>query len=176
MSTPAIELRALGPDDLPALLALERASPSTRWSEAQWAAVLVEAGLAEKTTAVLGVWCEEQLAGHAVLVNLGLDAELQAIAVAPPRRRRGLARRLLDGVIEHAVGWGSEALLLEVRAGNAPALALYRRAGFVADGYRRGYYPALGSAVESDGREDACLMSRALVAARAEPAPQVPEG
>lgn len=172
MSTPTIELRALGPDDLPALLALERAYPSTPWSEAQWAATLAEAGLAEGTAAVLGVWCEQELAGHAVLVNLGLDAELQAVAVAPRWRRRGLARRLLDGVIERAAGWGSEALLLEVRAGNAPALALYRQAGFVADGYRKGYYRAL----EGDGREDACLMSRALVAARAEPAPRASEG
>lgn len=144
--------------DLAALLAFERASPSTPWSERQWAAMLADAGLAENATAVLGIWCEERLAGHAVLANTGLDAELQAIAVAPQWRRRGLARRLLDGVIERAGAWGSETLLLEVRAGNRAALALYRQAGFSGDGYRRGYYPAL----DGSGREDACLMSRIL--------------
>lgn len=148
------ELRELVPDDLSALLALERANPSTSWSAVQWAAAL-----AEKTAAVLGIWCEQELAGHAVLVSLGLDAELQAIMVAPRWRRRGLARRLLDGIIERAAGWGSETLLLEVRAGNDAALALYRRAGFVEDGYRRDYYPAL----DSGGREDACLMSHTLI-------------
>lgn len=154
MSGPSIELRELVPDDLPELLALERASPSTPWSEAQWTAAL-----ADKTTAVLGARCEEELVGHAVLVRLGFDAELQAIVVAPRWRRQGLARRLLDGIIERAAGWGSETLLLEVRAGNDAALALYRRAGFIADGYRRGYYPALNGG----GREDACLMSRTLI-------------
>ena len=44
-------------------------------------------------------------------------------------------------------------VVLEVRASNAPAQALYRRAGFVVDGRRPRYYP--------DG-EDAVLMSRAF--------------
>lgn len=169
MSDTSIELRELAPDNLSELLALERANPSTPWSDAQWAATLVDAALdentaAENTTAVLGIWCGEELVGHAVLVSLGLDAELQAIVVAPRWRRQGLARRLLDGVIEQAAGWGSEALLLEVRAGNDAALALYRQAGFIEDGYRRGYYPANNGS----GREDACLMSRTLFTEQAE--------
>jgi ribosomal-protein-alanine N-acetyltransferase len=43
-------------------------------------------------------------------------------------------------------------LHLEVRAGNAPAIALYEGEGFVRVGVRRGYYPAAG------GREDALLL------------------
>jgi ribosomal-protein-alanine N-acetyltransferase len=39
-----------------------------------------------------------------------------------------------------------------VRAGNAAALALYRRFGFAQSGCRRGYYP--------DNGEDALLLTR----------------
>jgi ribosomal-protein-alanine N-acetyltransferase len=47
-------------------------------------------------------------------------------------------------------------MVLEVRASNAAAIALYRSAGFEQIGLRRGYYPA------ANGREDALLMGRVL--------------
>lgn len=157
-ATSVCQLGELTEKDLAALLALERDCPSTPWSEAQWAAALADTRSVESNTSVLGTWCEQQLAGHAVLVNLGIDAELQAIMVAPARRRHGLGQRLLAGVIERAGFWASERLLLEVRAGNVAALALYYQAGFVLDGVRKHYYPAQ----DGGGREDACLMSLRL--------------
>lgn len=151
-------LSELGKKDLGVLLALERACPSTAWSEGQWAAALADTAPAGSDTSVLGIWHDQQLVGHAVLVNLGIDAELQAIMVTPAWRRHGLGQRLLAGVIERAGLWASERLLLEVRAGNAAALALYYQVGFVLDGVRKSYYPAQDGA----GREDACLMSLCL--------------
>jgi ribosomal-protein-alanine N-acetyltransferase len=47
-------------------------------------------------------------------------------------------------------------MLLEVRATNQPALALYAQQGFAEIGRRRGYYPA------EAGREDAIVMAREL--------------
>ncbi|MGO2132193.1 MAG: GNAT family N-acetyltransferase [Halomonas sp.] len=149
-------LGELADKDLASLLALERLYPSTPWSEAQWAAALTDTASADSDTSVLGIWHKKQLAGHAVLVNLGIDAELQAIMVTPAWRRHGLGQRLLAGVIERAGLWASERLLLEVRASNSAALALYRRAGFELDGVRKDYYAA------REGREDACLMSLRL--------------
>jgi ribosomal-protein-alanine N-acetyltransferase len=81
--------------------------------------------------------------------------------VAPAMRRRGLAAALLKAVLEQCRHWGSERVLLEVRAGNAPAIGLYRRAGFREDGRRRGYYPPLQDPADT-GREDAVLMSHRL--------------
>ncbi len=74
--------------------------------------------------------------------------DLHVIAVAPDARRRGLGAVLLAQVVAAA---GARRVVLEVRASNAPAQALYLRAGFVVDGRRPRYYP--------DG-EDAVLMSR----------------
>lgn len=46
-------------------------------------------------------------------------------------RGRGLAGRVLAGLAQAALARGFERVFLQVEAGNEPALALYRRAGFV---------------------------------------------
>ncbi len=53
------------------------------------------------------------------------------LAVAPQFRGRGIGKALLDAVAEHATTIGCCKVTLEVRADNAKALELYRRAGFV---------------------------------------------
>ena len=175
-------LRRLGVADLDRLVSLERTRPRP-WTRDQ-----LETILTDEAACVLGVEAEGLLAGHAVVARLPFEAELQAMLVAPPMRRRGLAVSLLTAVIDQALRWESERLLLEVRASNAGAIALYRQAGFDEDGRRRGYYPALeltdlespeslacGGIVRSartgpEGlssagacREDALLMSRRLL-------------
>ncbi|WP_355659510.1 ribosomal protein S18-alanine N-acetyltransferase [Halomonas salifodinae] len=147
------ELVRLVGGDLPDLLALERAGQLHPWSERQLADAL-----ADEAAWVWGIRDGAALLGQAIVYRLPFEAELQAITVSPLARRRGLARRLLAEVIATAREWGSERLLLEVRAGNAPALALYRAAGFAEDGRRRGYYPGGAGAP----REDAVLMSLVL--------------
>lgn len=156
--------------DLPLVVALEDARG---WpmggSEAQ-----LRAALADPATAVFGLRVGSALEAYAAVARLPFEAELQAILVDEPRRGQGLARRLLGVVVDQAREWGSERLLLEVRAGNAAAVALYRSAGFQEDGVRRGYYPPLATAPETTpprqggaaepAREDALLMSLALVA------------
>lgn len=146
-------LRPLGMEDLAALTALEQAGQHDSWTPAQ-----LEAALADPEARVVGVEQDERLVGHAVVVRLPFDAELQAILVAGDQRRQGLAGRLLEAVIEAAKGWDVERLLLEVRASNDAAIGLYRRAGFNEDGRRRGYYPPLAGR----DREDALLMSLPL--------------
>ena len=101
-------------------------------------------------------------------LSLGDLERLVALERQQPRhwsagqlRRRGLAAMLLTAVVTQCRRWGSERLLLEVRAGNAAAVALYRRAGFNEDGRRRGYYPPLEGTTGAN-REDAILMSRRL--------------
>ncbi|MCA1770781.1 MAG: GNAT family N-acetyltransferase [Halomonas sp.] len=160
-------------DDLDGIAALEAACGwPTAGSQAQLAATLND-----EASVVVGLVAGETLAGHAVVVRLPFEAELQAILVNDAWRGRGLARQLLAAVVAEARAWGSERLLLEVRASNAPAIALYRGAGFREDGVRRGYYPPRptspqtpettpprrAGAVSSDAREDALLMSLPLV-------------
>jgi N6-L-threonylcarbamoyladenine synthase len=84
------------------------------------------------------------------------EVHVLAVAVVPERRRRGIARALVLAALARAAGEGAARAHLEVRAGNAPALSLYRGLGFAEVGRRPRYY--------TDG-EDALLLTAPLEAA-----------
>jgi ribosomal-protein-alanine N-acetyltransferase len=84
------------------------------------------------------------------------ECEILTLAVLPETRRRGIAARLLERALCEARRQGATACFLEVAADNAPALALYRRAGFAECGRRKAYY---------GGTTDALLMRLSLNAA-----------
>ena len=73
------------------------------------------------------------------------------VAVSPDCRRQGVARALLDELKACAAQAGLSFVTLEVRASNAPAIALYEGAGFVRVGVRKNFYTA--------PTEDAVLMT-----------------
>ena len=62
------------------------------------------------------------------------------LAVAPQGRGRGLGALLLAELEARARARGAACLMLEVRADNGPARALYDRAGFTLVSVRRRYY------------------------------------
>lgn len=78
--------------------------------------------------------------GYAVVQDLGVEAELEALAVAFAHRRHGVGRCLWHAATQHARQRGARAIFLEVRESNAAGLAFYRAAGCQADGRRAGYY------------------------------------
>lgn len=124
-----------------------------------WSSVQLQDAFEDDRAVLWGAFEGRDLVAYAVLYRLPFEAELQAITVAPEARRRGIARTLLEGLIVEATGWGSERLLLEVRASNQAARRLYEQQGFRVDGRRRNYYR------DRDGRcEDALLMSLMLCA------------
>jgi ribosomal-protein-alanine N-acetyltransferase len=94
--------------------------------------------------------------GYAVLMLAVDEAELLDIAIGAQHQRQGWGRGLLEEMLALARRHGMRRMVLEVRASNAAAIGLYRRAGFVDIGLRRDYYPA------EHGREDAILMGREL--------------
>jgi ribosomal-protein-alanine N-acetyltransferase len=68
------------------------------------------------------------------------QAELLKIAVLGSMRKRGVASTLLAHLLRRLAGRGVQALFLEVRSRNFPALRFYRKHGFVEIGRRRRYY------------------------------------
>jgi ribosomal protein S18 acetylase RimI-like enzyme len=60
--------------------------------------------------------------------------------VAPWAQGRGLGRAVLEALLGEAVRRGCGQVLLEVRADNGPAMALYHSRGFEQIALRRGYY------------------------------------
>ena len=78
--------------------------------------------------------------GYAGLMVNGPDADVQTVAVVPSAQGRGLGAVLLSALLEEAVARRATAVLLEVRADNPPAIALYQRFGFEQLAVRRRYY------------------------------------
>lgn len=70
----------------------------------------------------------------------GARGEVLSLGVAPPARKRGIARALMDAAIETARRQGLRDLYLEVAQDNTAALCLYRDLGFAQVGRRVGYY------------------------------------
>lgn len=121
------------PEALAALHAL--CFPARPWSAAELGALRRQGN----------VICATKADGFA-LARVTLDeAELLTIAVHPQAQGQGLGKALL-AQLTHALRARSVAkLFLEVATDNAPAVALYARAGFTEVGRRRGYYPRQGA-------------------------------
>jgi [ribosomal protein S18]-alanine N-acetyltransferase len=86
------------------------------------------------------------------------EAQILNVSVVPDHRRLGFGRAVVERFLDAAQARGAEQCFLEVRASNAPAIALYASEGFVTVGRRDGYYPATAT----KAREDALVMRRAL--------------
>ncbi|GAB94104.1 ribosomal-protein-alanine N-acetyltransferase [Kineosphaera limosa] len=119
------------------------------WSLASWWGELAARPRRAYVTAVRG----GEIVGYAGVDRGGAVADVMTIAVTPAARGLGLGRRLLHRLVESAEP--AEALLLEVRADNAAARALYDSEGFEVVTVRRRYY----------GEVDALVLRRHLGAA-----------
>jgi [ribosomal protein S18]-alanine N-acetyltransferase len=147
MTTHSFTIRSLGYADLPQVIAVERRAFPTPWSLAMF---VLE--LSKPSGVCLAAMDADagKLVGYLICSRYDLVWHLMNIAVDPACRRRGIARAMLEALLERA-GQG-EQYTLEVRTSNAPAITLYERFGFRPAGTRRRYYRDTG--------EDAMIMWR----------------
>lgn len=142
--------RDMSAHDLDAVLNIEQQVHAHPWTRGNFSDALAS-GYVCKLAELDG-----GMIGYAVLMPGVDEAELLDIGIAAPYQRRGYGRAMLALLLEAAAGLGKQRMVLEVRASNAAAIALYRSQGFVQIGLRRDYYPV------QNGREDAILMGREL--------------
>jgi ribosomal-protein-alanine N-acetyltransferase len=111
---------------------------------------------------------DRAVAGYIVSWIVLDELHVGNVAVAPARQRRGLARELVQRMIELAVGRGCRRATLEVRVTNEAAISLYRSMGFRPVALRKGYY--------RDNGEDALIMLAELagIAGNEPPAARAP--
>jgi [ribosomal protein S18]-alanine N-acetyltransferase len=161
------QIRTLTYPDLPRVLAIERRAFPTPWSLSMFVLELsrhdgiclaaIEPGTTDGESGTgdgeSGTGDgDPEIAGFLICARYDEAYHLMNIAVDPDRRRHGIGRALIDGMLERA---GLDAnVTLEVRVSNIPAIALYESYGFRGVGTRRRYY--------SDTGEDAIIMWRAI--------------
>ena len=91
---------------------------------------------------------EGRLLGYSLFWKVVDELHLLNVAVAIPERRHGIGLALMNDLLAFARANGIVRILLEARAGNTPALALYERLGFVRYHVRERYYADGEDAVE----------------------------
>ncbi len=135
--------------DLPAIVQIERSRFSHPWKEHQYAE--------EIDNPLARLWVAEEsdlssIAGYILFLHLANEIELLKVAVAPEWSRCGIGESLLRQLLEFAREKRVLTILLEVRATNEAAIALYTKLNFHPSGRRRGYY--------TNPPEDALLFRR----------------
>jgi len=139
------------------LASIHAESFSDLWS-AEWIATLLSqpgtfAGLSEDAQ------------GFIIFRVAGDEAEVLTLAVRPAARRRGTATALVEDGAREAFQRGAKVMFLEASCTNLPAIALYKRLGFVAICRRKAYYTA------ADGHRVDAIVLRSEI-----PLPRVGKG
>ncbi len=156
--TAIVEMHAA---DLDEVVAIERESNLSPWGRAGYLeelwnpeAILLVARqsrtqLAPERRSIIGF-------ATARMVSAAAELHINNIAVSASFQQVGLGSRLLKALLVRGRVAGAASALLEVRASNRPAQALYARFGFSVIGERRDYY--------SDPVENALVMQGILPA------------
>lgn len=114
---------------------LERRCFSDPWSENS---------IRSELTGRLSLWVValdgDTVAGYVGSQSVLGESDMMNVAVAPEYRRQGIAQALILELIRRLAQQGNHSLMLEVRASNAPAIALYEKLGFARVGSRPNYY------------------------------------
>ena len=145
-------MRAMTPDDVDAVLAIEQAVQRFPWTRGNFIDVLSSGYICRVHETDSG-----EIRGYAILMPTVDEAELLNIGVAAAQQRKGLGRAMLAEMLNVARGRNMKRVFLEVRSSNVAAIALYRSAGFSEAGVRRGYYQG------ANGSEDAIVMACELM-------------
>ena len=144
----SVRIVPMNADHLDQVAELERICFTTPWSRNMLAEEL-ENDLSAFLVALDG---NENVAGYAGLQVILDEGYITNVAVRPDCRRQGVAGKLLQVFLDFARGNHLAFLTLEVRASNAPAIALYESRGFQITGRRKNYY--------EHPREDAIIMTK----------------
>ncbi|MBI5329989.1 MAG: ribosomal protein S18-alanine N-acetyltransferase [Betaproteobacteria bacterium] len=142
--------RPMVQEDVESIVRIERASYPYPWTLGNFSDCL-QSGYSCWTGEIEG-----RIAGYWLVMFAVGEGHILNCCVAPAWRGRRFGIQLMEHLMQVARGHQTEALFLEVRPSNIPAVKMYERMGFETIAQRRHYYPS------DEGREDALIMRRLL--------------
>lgn len=147
-----VDWRPMRSDDVGYVAALESHIHAAPWTAGNFRDALA-AGYAAQVAERDG-----RIVAYGVMMVAPGEAQILNVSVVPDARHEGLGRALVVRFVAAATQVGAEQAFLEVRASNAPAIALYESVGFAHIARRVDYYPA----GPGGQREDALVMRKDL--------------
>lgn len=129
-------IREMQIQDVEQVTALEEACFSMPWRKQDFLDIL-----SNKNRIYLVAVENEKILGGCMLTDIVGEGDISNVAVWEELRGQGIATALLQEILQIGTQQrGMKAYTLEVRQSNAPAIALYEKAGFVSEGIRPNFY------------------------------------
>lgn len=132
-----IRFAPMTPDDVPAVLEIEKKAFSDPWTAGKF---LHELKIPFARQRVARDGDDGRIVGYVCWWVVGDEADILNIAVDPDFRRARIGRALVDIVLADARAAGLAAVTLEVSVHNGSARAFYAALGFAEAGLRKNYY------------------------------------
>ena len=129
------EIRKMTEGDVPLAAALEEKCFPFPWSEDA-----IREELENEKASFFSAFSGGKFVGHAGMISALGEGNVCNVAVDPSARRRGVGTALVMALIEEGKRRDLDVIMLEVRAANSPAIALYEKLGFVEVGRRKNFY------------------------------------
>ena len=149
---PPIVIEPARPEDLGPLAEIHGRAFAHEWSETELAALVADPSVICLVAKRGNAFGTKRPFGFLLLRFAADEAEVLTIAVDPTRRGRGYGHMLMMAGIERLIRRDVAHLFLEVDEGNAPAVRLYQKIGFIEVGKCKGYYAT------ANGRSTALVM------------------
>ncbi len=136
------------PAHIPQIAQLETRCFSMPWTAEQLQTQLKD----EQHEFIAALDAQDRVLGYVGMMVVLDEGYISNVAVDPDFRRRGIGDMMIERLLAICEDRALAFVSLEVRAGNAPAIALYEKHGFLRAGIRRYYYER--------PREDALIMTK----------------
>lgn len=150
-----VRIRRANPSDILQMRNLEeQASSAAHWTAGQYEALYLPDAPVRIILAASDDLDALTVCGFLIARCLADEWEIENVVVGAEHRRQGLARSLIQALVEAARTAGAQAIILEVRESNVAAVRLYESIGFIGVGRRNDYY--------RNPSEDALLYRRSL--------------
>lgn len=139
-------IRSMTVGDLDQVMLLELACFSVPWTKEAFETELVKNQLAH----YIVIEEDNEIIGYGGVWYIMDEGHITNVAIHPEHRKKGLGKKLVQGMKNAAVHHEIKQMTLEVRKSNVAAITLYERMGFEVAGVRPKYY--------TDNNEDALIM------------------